>query len=141
MATKGDRFPSKYLSADDLVVNGTPRVVRVRIAGVRTEEIQQENGGKVEKCILSFEGKDKGLVCNATNWDSIAQISAMPDDADWKGVEVELYRTMVEFKGKNVPALRVRPVGGWDRFVPPSARAASPDEVTPELADDSEIPF
>jgi hypothetical protein len=55
---------SKYVKAEDLV----GKTVRVTISDV--EDVQFDDKGV--KPVLSFEGKEKGLVVNATNFDTLA---------------------------------------------------------------------
>lgn len=92
-------FPSKYVKADDL----KGREVPVVIAGVAMEKL-----GDDSKLVLHFQGKDKGMVCNKTNASRIAYLYG--DDTDeWIGREILLVSEFVEFQGKTVQGLRVKP--------------------------------
>jgi hypothetical protein len=92
-------FPSKYLKADDLK-GREPTVV---IASAEIEKL-----GNDSKLVLYFQGKEKGLVCNRTNADSIAYLYGTNTDG-WIGKEIVLCTQMVSFQGKVGPAIRIRP--------------------------------
>lgn len=99
-----DAFPSKYLKAADL--NGAR--VRVTIDRVVFEEIGQGED-KDRKPVLYFKGKEKGVVMNKTNATNIALMYGDEMD-DWAGVSVELFPAMVDFQGRSVEAIRIRPI-------------------------------
>lgn len=93
-----EAFPSKYLKADDLRGQNVRVVIR---------EAVMEELGSDHRLIVYFQGKDKGLVCNKTNAESIA--FAYGDDTDmWIGQTIELFGDRTMFQGKMVPCLRVR---------------------------------
>ncbi len=123
-------FPSEYLRAADL----QGRNVKVTMDRVEMAEL-----GNDHKPILFFKGKDKGLVLNKTNANNIAVVYG--DDTDeWEGKELILFEAMVDFQGKTMAAIRVRPPSVRDRQ--PSRSAApqpSHSEIDPPLNDD--IPF
>jgi hypothetical protein len=63
--------------------------------------------GDGEKPIITFVGKDKGLVLNKTNATMI--VDSYGDESDvWVGKEIELYPDKVNYQGQIVPCLRVR---------------------------------
>lgn len=91
-------FPSKCLKAADL----QDKQVTVVMSHVEMDTI-----GDDERPVLYFQGKEKGLVLNKTNGNTIAQ--AFGDDTeDWSGGEVVLFETMVDFQGKTMAAIRCR---------------------------------
>ncbi len=90
-----DVFPGKYLRADDLA--GREPIVTIK-------KIENENDLKP---VLYFEGKDKGLVMNKTNWNAIVDITGQEDSDDWVGAKVKLVMRKVDFQGKRVPAIRI----------------------------------
>lgn len=93
---------SSYLKADDL---GTSKPV-VTIDRVVVEVIGQE---KDKKPVVYFEAKEKGLVLNRVNADSITEIAGSDETDDWAGVQIQLYvDPKVMFQGKKTPAIRVR---------------------------------
>lgn len=93
-----EEFPSKYLKAADL----DGREVKVVMANVEKEKL-----GDDMKLVLYFKGKDKGLVLNKTNSNTIAD--AYGDETeDWFSQEIILFSVMTDFQGKVGPAIRVR---------------------------------
>ena len=95
-----DIFPSKYLKSADL----QGREPTVIIARVVMEDFT--NGER--KPIMYFQGKEKGMVLNRTNWDRIAFLYGDESD-DWAGKRIQLYVELVNFQGKTTEGLRVRP--------------------------------
>jgi len=92
-------FPSKYLKAADL----GDRHIKLIMNRVELEDI----GDDQKKPVLYFTKAKKGLVLNKTNAKTIA--TAYGDDMDeWDGKEVILYPAMVDFRGDQVEAIRVR---------------------------------
>jgi hypothetical protein len=98
-------FPSNFLKSEDL----QDRDVTVVIAGAVMDE-------KIGKLVLSFQGKKKQMVCNKTNANRIAYLYGDETD-EWTGKEIVLTSEFVEFQGKTVKGLRVKP---------PQRRAAQP---------------
>jgi hypothetical protein len=120
-------FPSQYLKAADL----NDRAVRVTIADVRMEDI-----GGDHKPILYFVGKEKGLVMNKTNANTIS--GRFGDDTDdWNGQDIELFPTIVDFQGRSVDAIRVRIPKGPARAAPPPRQYSEAEPPPPE----DDIPF
>lgn len=94
-----DAFPSNYLKSDDL--NG--RDVTVVIAGATMEQI-----GSDRRLVLSFQNAKKTMICNKTNAGRIAYLYG--DDTDgWVGREIVITSEFVEYQGKTVKGLRVKP--------------------------------
>ena len=92
-----DAFPSVYLKAADLKGNKVTVVI---------DACEKALVGEDEKPILTFSGKDKGLVLNKTNANRIASLYG-PNTDDWIGKEIKLYPTKVDFQGGLVDAIRV----------------------------------
>lgn len=110
-----EAFPSNWLKASDL----QGRTVKATIKDVVMEDV-----GDGEKPIVTFVGKDKGLVLNKTNANMI--VDAYGDETDtWAGKEIEIFPDKTSFKGQIVPCIRVR---------------VKQDEPPPP-ADGEEIPF
>jgi len=125
-----DIFTGSYLKAADL---GKHRPVVV------IESVDWAELGDDRRRVVTFRGKDKGLVLNKTNWNMIAEITGQDDDDNWVGQAIQLYATKVDYQGKRVDAIRVDypPKGG--KPAPP------PKPLTPqeEMADDDSdsVPF
>lgn len=116
-----------YIKAEDL--NG--KAVRVAIERVTIEEIKGD--GKTEKKLVAhFVGKDKALVLNRTNADTLNEIFGTDDYDEWQGAVV-LFPDTTMFGGKKVPCVRIRANSG--NPVPP------PPPVDPEPVTDEDIPF
>jgi hypothetical protein len=72
---------------------------------VRISHVENKNIGDEEKYVLFFKGKDKGLVLNKTNANTI--INAYGDETnDWEDGELLLFEAMVEFQGQRKPGIR-----------------------------------
>jgi hypothetical protein len=102
-----DVFPSKYVKAADL----KGREATVVISGVEIEKI-----GEDRKLVVYFQGKDKGLVTNKTNANRISLMYGEDTD-EWIGKEIVLGTDFVDFQGKTVEAIRIKP---------PAKRGAEP---------------
>ena len=125
-----DIFPSKYIKADDL--NG--RDVLVIINDTTIEKIGDES-----KLILYFKNKEKGMVCNKTNYNRIAYLYGDETD-DWSGKEIVLTSEFVEFQGKTVKGLRIR--APKSKAMISTGRVPTKEEVeNPGDGMDDEIPF
>ncbi len=128
-------FPSNYIKAADL--GGKPWTMTVRTCVL--EDLGQGNE-KETKPILYFHGAQKGLVLNKTN--AMTILDAYGDDTTgWQGKAVEIFPTMVEYKGKSVDGIRLR----IPQTAPPPAAppAAEPPPAAAPLDDDldDEIPW
>ena len=97
---RSELFPSRFLRHADL--QGRPQTVIIK--DVTLEDVGDD--GK-QKPVIYFRGKEKGFVCNATNYDVIADAYGDETD-DWAGQPIELYPTRVPFKGQLTDAIRVR---------------------------------
>ena len=92
---------SRFLRAEDV-----PQEKTLRIKSA-TEELIGAAAEREQKLVLWFTNTEKGLVLNRTNNRAIR--AAYGDDtAGWAGKLVTLFQTMSDFKGRLVPALRVR---------------------------------
>ena len=92
---------SKYLKAADLEKE---KKFRIKSA---TDEVVGMGDDKERKLILWFTNDDRGLLMNRTNIRVLRD--AFGDTVDsWVGKIIVVYPTSVDFRGKLVPALRVR---------------------------------
>jgi hypothetical protein len=117
---------SNYLKADELV-GKSPTVT---ISGV--EDVTFEKGLKP---VLSFEGKKKGLVVNATNFDTLAESYGGFTDK-WIGKQIRLDVRKVSFKGGTTNSICVTPI--TDAAKPAKLAALAAGE---HVEMDDEIPF
>ena len=117
-------FPSNYIRAVDL---GTHRVT-VTVSHLRMEDV---GGDGEKKPVLYFQGKERGLVLNKTNANSVCEVAGTDDYTQWAGVKIVLYATTTDFKGKTTPCIRIDRVPGQVQPPPPP----------PEAEEDPNIPF
>ncbi len=93
-----EEFPSQYLKAADL----GGREIRITMANVERETI-----GTDKKLVLYFKGKDKGLVLNKTNANTIGD-GYGDDTDDWYDQPLILFSVKTDYQGKVVDAIRCR---------------------------------
>jgi hypothetical protein len=92
---------SKYLRAEDLTQEKTLRIKTV------TEEMVGIGSDQEKKLVVWFTNSAKGLALNRTNNRTIR--SAYGDDTTgWLGKLIVVFPTQADFRGRLVPALRVR---------------------------------
>ena len=97
-------FDSDYIGAYDL--EDGDRTLTIESVGRETIFVPQSNSEET-KFVLRFAEARKGMVCNRTNADSIAQLYG--SDADqWVGKQITLYPAKVKAFGKVQEAIRVR---------------------------------
>jgi hypothetical protein len=99
---KDDLWPSKFLKASDFP---EPRVLKIKKA--RLETLKNRNG-EDEKLIVYFEGEDKPLPLNRTNFDSICDTTGQYDSDHWPGHTIELFSTTTLLNSQEVDCIRVR---------------------------------
>ncbi len=118
-----------FLKQEDLL----GRTAKVVIAAVDMEEVKDTDSGKVEKkLVMHFVGKDKALILNRTNCESLEEICGTDDYGAWAGHAVVLFvDPNVKFGGKTVGGLRIRAIGPKVVVPPPPA----------PLEDEDTIPF
>jgi hypothetical protein len=112
--------------------------VPVKMADVRLEMMEQ---AREEKPVLYFIGKEKGLVLNVTNANTISD--RYGDDTEtWHGQPIVLLGTTTEFGGKTVPCIRAKmprpPANPAPVAPPPQTPIADNSDA---VAGDDEIPF
>jgi len=118
-------YPSKYLKASDL---GTNQPI-VRILAVKVESLGQGEEQE-QKPVIYFEGKEKALVTNKTNWNTLIDLFGGETD-DWIGKRIKILATEVAFKGKMGMAIRISPMKL-------DTAAASKAAGTPTAANDAQ---
>lgn len=97
-------FSGESLKAIDL--QGKEPVVTIE--SVTPKEFS-DNGKASNKLVITFVGKQKALICNKTNASRIALMHGTKF-RQWVGKKIQLYTDIVDFQGKAVEAIRVRPV-------------------------------
>jgi len=125
MPRLSDVFHGKTLSASDLDEEG-------QVFTITDVDVKQFDDGP--KLMISLEETDKAFVANKTNSQTIAQLYG--DDTDeWAGARISLYQTWVDFQGKQVQAIRVKPKK------PAAPRRAKPHEkpAPPVTQDEAEM--
>jgi hypothetical protein len=137
MVTKSEAFPTKSLKAADL--KGQPCTLRVERAAL---ENLRFNGKEQNKLVLYFAGTGKSLIVNATNFDSLVELTGESDSDNWAGHVVEVYPTTTEVRGETYDCIRIRAPAQSDML----AAAKSPNlppapKSAPRSAMDDEIPF
>ena len=120
---------SKYLKAI-LLPEDTPVVLTM--SGVKTELVGQGNDAE-NKAVLYFQGKDKGLILNKTNGNTIMDLYGEDSD-EWIGQKIAIFRTTTDYAGKTVECIRVKPSK-------PKGAAAPAKEAAESFGDDEEVPF
>lgn len=135
-------YPSEYLKASDL--QGKDHTVTIQ--GIKMEKIGRDD--EPAKPVLYFRGAKKGLVLNRTNANTVAEIYGTETNF-WMGKPITLGVSWVDFQGRQVEAIRVRPQmretgqapkGGAN--VLPNAAAPAPAATTDDpLNPDGAPPF
>ena len=94
-------YPSKYLKSDDL----GGKTVRVTMDFVEVCDV----GDGEFKPVLYFQGKERGMVLNLTNANTISAVYGDETDS-WRGQELVIFvDPTVMFGAKRTGGLRVRP--------------------------------
>jgi len=121
-----EEFPSQYLKASDL----GGREIRVTMGRVDREKI-----GTDLKLVLYFKGKEKGLVLNKTNANTIGD--GYGDDTDeWFDQPIILFSVKTDYQGKVVDAIRCRVPTAKDNRQAPPQRASNGHDPRSGTADD-----
>lgn len=111
-------FAGKGLKAED--IKGREPIVTI-------EKVTTQTFDDGLKPIIHFVGKEKTLVCNKTNWNSIVDITGEQDSDNWAGHKIKLVVARVDYQGKRVDAIRIDPASGT-RPAPPPEPAEAPNE-------------
>ena len=117
-----------FLKTEDL----QGRQVRVVIEAIRIEEVKGEDGTE-KKLVAHFVGKDKALILNRTNCESIEQIVGSDDYVAWAGHAVVLFPTTTKFGAKTVPCLRIRALQAPVAAPPPPSPMREPGDEADEI--------
>jgi len=132
-----DAFKGAYLKAADIL----HKRLAVVIEDVVVEEVGQ-GSDKEERPIMHFQGKDKGLVLNKTNWARLADFLGSDESDDWRGMSIIIGTERVDFQGKRVDAIRVLGVPKKSQSVRPAPPEPKPEETEAAFeAGDDDVPF
>jgi hypothetical protein len=127
MPSIDDIFSGNTLKSEDI----KGREPKVTIKSVTPRAFNQNDGKIARKLVIGFENTSKVLVCNKVNAGRIA-FAHGKDYSLWIGKQITLFvDPFVEFGGKIVPAIRVKPpVQEAPRSESP-APFADPDPMPP----------
>jgi hypothetical protein len=106
--------------------------------------VGRRRGQEKTEIHLSFEGTDKELVLNVTNFDAICDVTGKYDTEDWPGEKIELYPTKTRMGRDTVDCIRVRVPGQRTRAASPPTSEPTPEQKSEHtLRDDMDdaIPF
>lgn len=140
-----DEVMGSHLKAEDL----QGRDVGVVMSQVVMQEIHnQATNQKEMKPVLFFEGKQKGLILNVTNKNTIREAFG-PDTDHWAGKPVTLLSKKTDYAGSRVACIRIGiPVAAAPPAPAPAAPVAAPapPPSAPVIPDtepgtNSDIPF
>jgi hypothetical protein len=106
-------YLGSYLKKEDVLQPAT-----VNITGVYEDEMPDEDGRKL---VARFAEFGRPMVLNKTNIKRLCQIFGTVDTSEWRGPITLYVDQNIEFGGRIVGGLRVRP-----------AQANGPAEVVPE---------
>ena len=101
-----DVFPSKYLKASDIEGEMT-----VTVKNCVPVMLTNRAGEDEQKPLITFEGVEKGVILNITNWKAIEKQHGHDSD-DWKGKQITLIKAYVDAFGETVEAIRIKPGSG-----------------------------
>ena len=111
----GDQYKGNFLEALLLPQDRPVPVTIERIEPSNT--VKTEDGRLIDKPIVIFEGKDRGLVLAKTNARAIARKYG-PSMNDWIGKEIQIYQARITAFGQaDTPAIRV-----WGAPVKPTRK-------------------
>lgn len=139
MASMDDVYGGTALKAEEMPADFRA-IVTVEHVSVQTVGKGAEQQKKLE---LRFLGKEKTLLLNITNANMMAEITRTRDYEQWVGHRVVLYRTMTDYAGKRVAALRLDhpPAAGNGQARPVPPPPPPPPIVEDFQASDDDVPF
>ena len=105
---------------------------------VTIDHVEEVKVGDDTKHACFFQGKNRALILNLTNSNSIAAIIGDEEMDNWGGHQILLHPDRTMFAGKMVDCIRVAPPGKKAAPAPPPRE---PEWENEQGANDSEIPF
>ena len=121
-----EAFPGKTFKSSTAEFQDGGHLVLV-IAFTEKKEMTDRSGQTVPKPVIHFEGEERVLICNKTNFRTIEAITKQRDSDNWPGHKIELYNDEMVQYGDSMGGVRVRK--------PTEAKKASAAE------DGDDIPF
>jgi len=121
---KNDELGDGYLYAEELLVDGIWREVKLTIKAVHKRgSVKAADGTPIDKPILEFEKTDRRLVLNKLNQRLTRTALGTNDVSKWIGKTLTIHAVVGDWFGqKYVAAIRVRvPHGTPKPFMKPSA--------------------
>ena len=123
MPNMQDYFPSTWLKSEDLdgpTIVTIKQVYEERFPGKRGEADQL-------KPVLRFQEREKDMVLNRTNFQTLVEITGKSDSDHWVGAVVQLRVERVQAFGDLVDAIRIHPAPRGRRY---EGGGDEPDWVT-----------
>ena len=138
MPSIDDIYSGNSLKADDI----KGREPSAKIKSVTPRDFTDRDGKVKKKLVIAFEGTEKTLVCNKVNGNRIGAIHGK-DYSQWIGKVITLMvDPFVEYGGKIVPAIRVKPPAQETPRSESPAPFVDPDPMPPLDRDPNDkIPF
>src|SRR5262245_44074660 len=110
-------FPSRYLQVTDL--DSGP--LTLTIASVGAENVGAGENSELKLTVKFQEPGTKGLVCNLTRAEAIAELAGSDDTERWPGTRLQLVKGTTRYQGKKVGCIVVQ--------APPTAEAQALSDV------------
>ena len=102
-----DSLFGNYLKTSDF-----PKEQEVEVQSVSIEQFGREDDVD-RKAVVFFSGLEKGLVLNKINAETLKGIAGTDEMDDWVGLKLVIFTDPnVQFSGKRVGGLRIRPLPG-----------------------------
>lgn len=121
MSDISDLLGGQYLSAENV-----PQPLLVTISGA--ERVTMEGQPRL---VVKFAELPKGLLCNKCNLSTVAQLFTA-DTSQWVGKQIVLQSEPVQFQGRVVKGLRVKPYQAPVQPVRPMAPQPAPVQPAPQ---------
>jgi tRNA splicing ligase len=93
----------EYLVGEELLGKEVPLTIKE----VKIEELQNQKG-KENKPVASFEGTERKLVLNITNMKTIAKVLGTPFTEEWAGKQITLIPVSGRFFGEDQIVVRIK---------------------------------
>lgn len=147
MPNMDDVYGGNTLKAED-VPQDYRGTLLIESVTCHTFDNDKKGGAPEKKLVVRFKGAEKGLALNVTNANMLAEIAGTRDYDYWPGKRVVLYRTMTDYAGKRVPALRLdHPAPAQRGGLPPATPPPPPPQAEPSgvaagfAVSDDDVPF